>query len=344
MLTLVILLGIGVIAWLSITEYKPADVEEAEVTGKVDGFLRPGDDIKVVSWNIGYGALGDNADFFMDGGKGVKTADGARLAENLTSITEYLKQSNADLILLQETDLNSDRSEHTNEAQMLYNNLDRYEYTFGCNFRVPYIPYPMPPIGKVDSGIQTLSRAHIDSAERISLPCPFSWPVRIANLKRCLVVNRIPLDKSDKELVIINLHLEAYDDGEGKAAQTEQLIRLLEEESGTGDYIIAGGDFNQAFSNVDTSDYPHYDGMWECGLIDTSPYEDDWQFVMDNSVPSCRSLDKPYADADHDSFQYYLIDGFIVSRNIRIDSLETDDLGFKASDHNPVVLEATLLK
>ena len=50
----------------------------------------------------------------------------------------------------------------------------------------------------------------------MQLPCPFSWPTRIANLKRCLLVERIPIADSDKELVLVNLHLEAYDDGEGK--------------------------------------------------------------------------------------------------------------------------------
>lgn len=33
-----------------------------------------GKEISMMTWNIGYGALGDNADFFMDGGKMVNTA------------------------------------------------------------------------------------------------------------------------------------------------------------------------------------------------------------------------------------------------------------------------------
>ena len=63
---------------------------------------------------------------------------------------------------------------------------------------------------------------------------------------------------------------------------------------------------------------------------------------MDERTPSCRSLDQPYKGADKDSFQYYLIDGFIVSDNIHVDELETLDLDFRNSDHNPVVLQFTL--
>ncbi len=69
----------------------------------------------------------------------------------------------------------------------------------------------------------------------------------------------MPIQGGTAELVLVNLHLEAYDDGEGKAAQTAQLAQLLQEERARGNYVIAGGDFNQSFSNVDTSMYPLQD-------------------------------------------------------------------------------------
>jgi phosphatidylglycerophosphate synthase len=37
-----------------------------------------------------------------------------------------------------------------------------------------------------------------------------------------------------------------------------------------------------------------------------------------------------------------MIDGFIASKNITIKSVKTRDLGFRYSDHNPVVLTAAL--
>ena len=39
-----------------------------------------------------------------------------------------------------------------------------------------------------------------------------------------------------------------------------------------------------------------------------------------------------------------LIDGFLVSDNISVQSLETLDLGFVYTDHNPVLLRCTLKK
>jgi endonuclease/exonuclease/phosphatase family metal-dependent hydrolase len=141
---------------------------------------------------------------------------------------------------------------------------------------------------------------------------------------------------------MVNLHLEAYDDGEGKKAQTEMLKQVLQEEADKGNYVIAGGDFNQTFSGTDDSMYPEYEGKWHCGEVDQSEFSSDWQFEMDNSVPTCRSLDQPYAGADQTNFQYYMIDGFIVSKNVTVSSVKTQSKSFANSDHNPVVMQVKL--
>ena len=329
---------------VSIREYKPDEWEQIPVvsSASAEEVILPGDALRIVSWNAGYGALGDNADFFMDYGTMVYTADEQRLSENLDGITATLAEVNPDIILLQETDVNSSRSYHTNEAELISGVLTEYDYTFAHNFIVDYIPYPVPPIGKVESGLMTLSRYPIASAERIQLPCPFKWPVRCLNLKRCLSVNRIPVEGTDKELVIVNLHLEAYDEGEGKIAQTRMLADFLQTEAAAGNYVIAGGDFNQTFSSTDDSAYPEYEGKWHCGLLDESEFGELLSFYQDPSYPTCRSLDKPLAGADRDTFQYYVIDGFIVSNNIEVTSVETLDYMFKCTDHNPVVIDVIL--
>ena len=37
-----------------------------------------------------------------------------------------------------------------------------------------------------------------------------------------------------------------------------------------------------------------------------------------------------------------MLDGFILSKNLQVDSIKTENLNFKNSDHNPVILKATL--
>ena len=324
------------IGFLSITEYRPKDTEILALEGMSSKALKTGEDVRLMSWNIGYGALGDNADFFMDGGKSVKTADVERVTDNMEGVFNEITAFSPDILFVQEVDRDSARSEHIDEYFMLRALMSGHTSSFANNFKVAFLPYPVPPIGKVDSGIATFSAYETAEAERIQLPIPFSWPMRMANLKRCLLISRLPVEGSEKQLVLIDLHLEAYDDGEGKAAQTRMLAQVLEEEASKGNYVIAGGDFNQIFSSADGSAYPAQPGKWQAGEIDVATIAGDWQFMMDSSVPSCRSLDQPYEGADKEGFQYYLIDGFIFSQNIRVLEFANKDLGFVCSDHEPV--------
>ncbi|MBQ6173299.1 MAG: endonuclease [Clostridia bacterium] len=338
-----ILIGIAVLALavFTVTEYRPADVETVSPGGEATAELRAGESLNVIGWNIGYGALGDNADFFMDGGTSVYTADKARVEQNMRGITNALREVAADIILLQEVDANSARSHGIDERKTVSDALPGYRTAFAYNFSSLFVPYPLPPIGHVESGLYTMSRFGIGEARRISLPCPFSWPIRTVNLKRCLLVTRIPVAGSEHELVLVNLHLEAYDDGAGKAAQTKQLASFLHEETLKGNWVIAGGDFNQVFSNVNNP-YPVKEGLWKPGAIDAAEFDPNrLTLLMDSSVPTCRSLDRAY-DPNDAGFQFYPIDGFIVSTNVLVEELETVDLGFVCSDHNPVRLRVTL--
>ena len=342
LILVIVILAAVLIGFLSATEYRPADRETVPAAVGASRALRVGDSLRLISWNIGYGALGDNADFFMDGGTGVKTADADRVRGNMGAILDTVVRLEPDVIFFQEIDLDSTRSSHINELAEARRALPGYDSAFANNFKVAFLPYPVPPIGKVDSGVATFSAFPMADAERVQLPIPFAWPIRMANLKRCVLITRVPVEGSDRELVLMDLHLEAYDNGEGKAAQTAALAELLNAEAARGNYVIAGGDFNQIFSSADGSAYPAQPGKWTAGEIDVTRIDGDWQFLMDSAVPSCRSLDQPYIGADRDSFQYYLIDGFICSGNLRVEALETQDLGFVASDHNPVLLSVTL--
>ena len=330
---------IAFIAWLSITEYRPESMEEVPISGSSTGKAAIGQELNIVTWNIGYCGLGMDSDFLMDGGKQVQPLDSEYVESCLDGIKSFLNGTNADLFLLQEVDIDSRRSYGINEAEELDMGVSAHALNFSCRF----VPYPLPMIGRVSSGLMTTSSSlELISAERISLPCPFSWPVSIANLKRCLLVTRIPVEGSDKELVIINLHLEAYDDGEGKLAQTEQLMKYIEQEYKKGNYVIAGGDFNQSFPNG-LAVYPNTHGeLWMPSTLDESLLPEGCSFAYDTDTPTCRLLNQSYNPDDTENTQYYVIDGFILSPNVELVAVETIDLAFEYSDHNPVSIRVIL--
>ena len=334
-------LAVASLLFFTIIEYRPRPTEAALRAGEATGEgFATGKEMTVLTWNTGYAALGDNADFFMDGGTMVRTADRNRLAENLSGMHAKIKELDPDVVFLQEVDHFCDRTFRVDEKEEFEKAFQGYEQAFAQNAKSFYVPYPWPPVGHLDTGIMTMSKAPMDTAERLRLPTAFTWPVRLVQYKRCLLVSRFPLEGSEKQLVMVNLHNDAYDNGDGKDAQVERLASFLQDEYSKGNYVIAGGDFNMTFSNTDISHWKMIgkEGIWQPGRLDVTAFDKGFNLIMDPEVATCRSLDKPLAGADLEDFQFYVIDGFIVSSNVAVMSVKTLDEGFVCSDHNPVLM------
>ena len=344
LVALVLLLAVILVVFLTLTEPRPEDVEPAElVPGPEPAALEPDSGLRLVSFNIGYAGLGADSDFFMDGGKDVRPADETVIARNLSSIMSTIQGMEADYLLFQEVDRPSHRSYGTDMPELLAEGAGMGG-TYAWNYRCAFVPFPLPPIGQIDSGVLTLSRFGLYAAdgsrggERHALPCPFAWPVRTANLKRCLLVTRTPVRGTGRELVVINFHLEAYDDGQGKLDQTRVLMSLLEAEYAKGNYVVAGGDFNCMLPGT-TERWPILDAdTWIPGTLSEADVPAGFSLHYDPDTPSCRLLDRPW-DGEN---QTYGIDGFLVSDNLTVTSVRALDLDFQYADHNPVVLELRL--
>jgi endonuclease/exonuclease/phosphatase family metal-dependent hydrolase len=353
------------LAALTVAEYKPeASVTLSEIHAGAGGKVSAGQNLKLLSWNIGYAGLGENEDFFMDGGKMVRPKKPA-VTENMRGISDWTAATlrfGADFVLMQEVDQKSRRSYGMNQVRELASLSPGAAY-FAANFRTLFVPYPVPPIGSVDSGLLTLNGFAVSGAERVRLPSPFKWPVRVANLKRCLLVERLlverlPVENSSqvlgeelgqelgqelgKELVLVNLHLEAYSSNEGRLAQMKILNGILEAEYAKGNYVIAGGDFNQTFPGAGELYSIKNDAYFVPGALSDDMLPAGFRFAGGMNVPTSRLNNKPYSGS-YDDTQLYAIDGFILAPNVELISVATIDLQFKHSDHNPVAIEVRLL-
>lgn len=348
LLIIIIILAVaagGGLIYLTVTEYKPEDTESIENYGTATRQLTPGDTLSVLTYNIGYGANDAQHDFFMDGGKTVTTESVDNINSNMEGISSVIYAANADVNFLQEVDIDSKRSYGVDEASLLASAFPESKYAFANNFRCNYIPYPFPStIGRVDSGIMIISPFDTESTERVSLSNSFEWPISTCQLKRCLLVERVPLTDSTKKLVLVNLHLEAYDNGEGKITQYRELCDFIKLEYAKGNYVIAGGDFNATLPSVNSDLYPlKLTDNFEPASISTDMLQTGWKYCTDDSTPSSRLLNEPY-DPESENTQYYVIDGFICSPNVLVEDVLTIDTGFEYSDHNPVVAKFTLVK
>ncbi len=325
---------------ITLLEYRPKDTEELTIMGEAPlSELSQEEEYKVTSFNIGYGSLSETQDFFMDGGSMVRPSEKSLVENNLKAIKDEVLQLDSDFVLWQEIDEDSKRSYNINQVKELLE--PGMEGSYAYNFKATYVPYPFPPIGKVRSGLMTMGNFKMKDSQRISLPNPFSWPIRTVNLKRALQITRYPVKNSDQEFVLVNFHLEAYDSGEGKREQTKLLSSIIEEEFKKGNYVVAGGDWNQTLLKGWTLE-ENQETEWEAGELDWSIIPD-WEMGIDKETPTNRSLIRPYME-NKDKVAKFYIDGFIVSPNIRIVETKVDQMDFKNSDHEPVVMKFILEK
>lgn len=311
---LVVIISIVVIialflSGMTLLEYKPKDRETLNTIGTASSILvNTNKEYSITSFNIGYGGLGETEDFFMDGGKKIRPESKAEVENNIRHIKEKLQDLGSDFYIIQEVDEDSKRSYNINQIDELL--LDSMGGSFAYNFKVPYVPFPFPPIGKVNSGLLSMANFAIRDSERVSLPNPFSWPLRTANLKRAMLVTRYPIQDKGKYLVVINFHLEAYDSGEGKIAQTNLLSEIISKEYEKGNYVVAGGDWNQTLIKDFEAD-PALLTEWTAPTVawDSLPK---WEMGVDQQTPTNRSLIRPYV-GNKDKLAKFFIDGFIVS-------------------------------
>ncbi|MFP4078008.1 MAG: endonuclease/exonuclease/phosphatase family protein [Candidatus Izemoplasmataceae bacterium] len=331
---------------LTVTEYRPEEAITLSVEGATQKTLAVGDTLTLMTYNIGYGGLGREEDFVMDGGEKGRPDSKADVLDYLGGSLALMENNESDVYFLQEVDEPSRRSYAIDQVSLMHETLgeDGFMSSFAYNFKVVFVPFPVSltdHLGRVESGIQTLSAFEMDEATRYQFPGEFSWPLRTANLKRAMMVNRLPLEGTDKELVLINLHMSAYDDGSLREQEMAFFNEILENEKDAGNYVIAGGDFNQTFPEAEGV-YPVVDeDSFIAPLMDGDALHEGYRFAVDISAPTSRLLNMPY-DPEDPLTQYYIIDGFVVSENISVDWVETIDYDFRYSDHNPVRIRVEL--
>lgn len=355
---LIIILSILFVAGIFLTvltvyEYRPKSIEEVPVENNQSTKVSLNQELTMMTFNMGYAGLGEDEDFIMDGGKQGIPRSKDVVEVYFTGIQDLLKAHPSDFYLMQEVDLKSRRSYDVNQVLGITDTLgDLYSTQFAYNFKSIFVPFPVSVtdyMGYVESGIATYTKYQIDEASRYQFPGAFSWPLRIANLKRAMMVSILDIEDSEKNLIIINLHMSAYDaSGTLREQEMAFLKDFLNEQKELGNYVIVGGDFNQTFPGAQEL-FPVKEGLWEAYPIEDDFLPVGYSFAYDGSNPTCRLLNQPY-DPDSDLTQYYVIDGFIVSDNIEILSYDGVNLGAKTlnydfmySDHNPVGLKFKLI-
>jgi endonuclease/exonuclease/phosphatase family metal-dependent hydrolase len=298
--------------------------------------IPPSDTLRFFSWNIGYSGLGENMDFFYDGGRMVIPSR-KQFDKYLHGILTTLKKnSSSDFFLLQEVDIEAKRSYRIPLNDTIASELPPMSNAFGINYASNFIPTPIAfPMGSVLSGVNTLASYLPKRTVRHALYTNFSWPKRLFLPHRCFLVNRHPMGNG-QQLVVVNVHLSAYDDGNMRDKQLHEVLHFAFSEFNEGNYVVVGGDWNQTPPGYQST-YTDPAGHFIPKSIPHGAIPREWRWVYDEHTPTNRSLETNYTKNTPTS----ILDFFLVSPNIQVVESHTLDHNFKYSDHNPIKMSIT---
>jgi len=322
---------------MTIFSHKLPLYEVISVKNKSKQEFRNTNEFTILTWNIGYGGLGKEMDFFYEGGKRVRP-EKDEFKSYLSGITRLLhNHDSADFIFIQEIDLHSKRSYYQDESADIANALKSHCSAVAENYDSWFVPLPLSePMGRVVSGIATFSKYNPVSAERIGFGTEFSWPKQLFFLQRCFLVMRFML-AGGKELVLINTHNSTFDaEGELRKKELATLRLFMLGEFWKGNYVLVGGDFNNNPLGFEKEDVHSGDLVKEINPPIRSSFLPGWKFAFDPELPTNRDVDGPYRKG---KTKTTIIDFFVLSPNLELVSAKTILTGFACSDHQPVTIK-----
>lgn len=303
-----------------------------------DRELAPGEEYRILTYNVGFGAYRPDFSFFMDGGESSWAKSKESVEEAIRGAGELISSRKPDFVLIQELDIDATRSYHVDELEMMSEILSESASVMAVNYDSAFLMYPLTqPHGKSKSGIATFSGYPILSSVRRSLPVATSFS-KLFDLDRCYSVSRIPVS-NERELILINLHMSAYTKDEAvRTGQIAMLAEEMEKECRAGNYVICGGDFNHDLKALGA---PEREALSWSQPFPRESLPEQVSFALDGLTQ--RERDGLWDSARNADMEYVpgvtytvTLDGFIISDNVECVRYETIPTGYEYSDHEPV--------
>ena len=292
----------------------------------------------IITNNLGFGAYTPDFSFFMDGGKSSVAESKESVVATINGAADMVYKMEPDFALFQEVDLDSTRSYHVNQYDMLADTFDTYTSNFAVNYDSAFLFYPfLEPHGKSKSSLATFSKYEMTGALRRSLPISTSFS-KFFDLDRCYSITRIPVE-GGKELCLYNVHLSAYGNSEEiRAGQVGMLCDDMLADYEKGNYVICGGDFNHDLKNKEFDPENEYSWAYpfpremlpENFSLCIDAFSDEEKAAMPDSA---RNADMEYVEGV--TFTVTL-DGYIVSDNVEVTEYANLYTGYLYADHDPV--------
>lgn len=301
-------------------------------SGRVDGLPLAGDTITVLNWNIGYAGLGKESDFIADGGENLQPPSVEIVEKNLAGIQNILSQNKSDIFLIQEVSEPDLLNLGVDVLGGVKQALSDTDWFFSYGIRTQF----MPKSSTVKHGKATFARVKTSPVEIIRLP---NEPTRLNGIlqRQYHIQVREFTDTGGHDWVIMNIHLSAFDEGGNiRVQQLERLIEITNQYYKAGKHVVVGGDWNMQLIETD---YPNTTKMEDLFWLKKLPYEKiltGWKIITGPDIATVRTNYQPYIKGENYTT---IIDGFMVSPNVKTLSVRTIDTEFEYTDHQAVWAE-----
>lgn len=245
-LILALAIGLSLFMWWALGDQLPT-FSELDTVASPNAQVPPvPEHLTVVSYNIGHG-------------QGVKDQawdyrDKATTQKQLTMIADAMAAMNADIFLLQEVDLDSNRTYHINEIEFIKAKTGHPYHACATVWEKNYVPFPYwPPshhLGYVRAANCVLSRFPLSNHQRIIFAKPASNPFwyNWGYLDRG--IERVDVKVGDTDIALLNVHFEAWE-----TQAREEQIKVTKKYMDTITIpMILAGDFNTVLPNAPKKD------------------------------------------------------------------------------------------
>ena len=220
------------------------DVVEDAIMYEAKNFITapaPEGSVRVMTWNIRFGI--GRLPFFGDscGDRSIFTE--AEVLNMLELVATEIDAIGPDIILLQEVDRESKRTQYIDQVQWLLNHTEMNYAAYASMWKAQVIP--SDGIGRIDAGNVVMSKWEIETAERIQLPLRTDQDAltQMFYLRRNALKAKIAIQGQDN-FYAINTHATAFATDDTKQRHIDKFSEVLDEIDEAGYVFVAAGDLN----------------------------------------------------------------------------------------------------
>lgn len=289
--------------------------------------------LTIVTWNVGFGGMGAEAEMAMDGGSRIIPSSARSVIKNIRGIQKIIRKQEADVFLLQEISHGSLLNHWYDIERRIRKVLQGFEGKFIPNFRVPLLPFQFL---RNEHGLGTFVHPDhtVTKTESYAYKKSETYYGFVRRHDYLLATFLEP--KNGGPIVIINTHLASFDEGGAiRTKQCEEVLAYAKELYETGHNVVIGADWNMLLQDkfIDEAAKDRYAKALCKFPVESLP--DGWTMQCCETHPTVRAASTPYCK---NSSVTASIDGFVCSPGVTVESVRTLNYNFQWSDHNPVEL------